>query len=209
MSDPPDSAQTEGRVELACATESIRLNASALFDPHALHVLLTSPSLLSSSESHIPFLALVDSGSTHCFIDSAFCHGHSLATSSISPIELRLFDGTSNSTITEIATLPLVFDTGESHSVDFYVTRLDSSCSVVLGHNWLTRYNPLIDWVSSSLTFRTSSPENPPISATRVAPLIPELASTSLSAVDSPSASSPPSLPQVSLINAAAFVRAC
>jgi len=36
-SDPQDSAQTEGHIELPCAiTSLIQLNASALSDPHSL-----------------------------------------------------------------------------------------------------------------------------------------------------------------------------
>jgi hypothetical protein len=31
----------------------------------------------------------------------------------------------------------------------------------VLGYNWLTHYNPLIDWVLSRITFPTMSKENP------------------------------------------------
>jgi len=42
-------------------------------------------------------------------------------------------------------------------TLDFYVTLLDSCCSLVLGHSWLTRYNPLIDWVSGSISFRPPS----------------------------------------------------
>ena len=37
----------------------------------------------------------------------------------------------------------------------FYITPLEASCITVLGHNWLTRYNPLIDWVLASIKFHS------------------------------------------------------
>ena len=49
--------------------------------------------------------------------------------------------------------LPLTFPCGTLQNVTAYVTTLDSSCSVVLGHDWLARYNPSIDWTSSHITF--------------------------------------------------------
>ena len=85
----------------------------------------------------IPFQALVDSGFTHCFIDSKFVDTHHLKTSTTPPVALHLFDGSSNSTISEIANLPIIFSTGDCMNLDFYVTLLDSSCSLVLGYNWL------------------------------------------------------------------------
>jgi len=72
-------------------------------------------------------------------------------------MELRLFDGTSNNIISEVLSLPVKFPSGECMTLDFYVTPLDSCCSLVLGHSWLTRYNPLIDWVSGSISFRPPS----------------------------------------------------
>ena len=180
--------------------EAVRLNASALSDPNSLRILLTSPSV---SDSLSEISALVDSGSTHCFVDTGFVRAHQLSVYSVRPIELRLFDGTSNSVITESLQLPVLFPTGESMTIDFYVTPLDSSCSVVLGFNWLTRYNPLIDWVLGRVVFRPQllDPSCPtPTSSARAAKLPPQ---------DSASPKPSDSAPHVSIIGAATFARAC
>ena len=141
-------AQPVDRVGLDCAPTSYRLNASALSDPNALFLSVTSSlfSSLTPEAADLSVTALVDSGSTHCFIDKGFVQLNALPTDSIPPIQLRLFDGSSNAYITECVSLPITFPTGESMTVPCYITPLNSSCSVVLGHNWLSQHNPSIDW---------------------------------------------------------------
>jgi len=79
---------------------------------------------------------LVDSRSMHCFLDFAFAHEHSLSTTLTPSVELCLFDGTSNNIISEVVSLPVKFPSGKCMTLDFYVTLLDSCCSLVItkGH---------------------------------------------------------------------------
>ena len=142
---------------------------------------------------------------------------HHLKTSATPLVALHLFDDSSNSTISKIANLPIIFSTGDCMNLDFYVTPLDSFCSLVLGYNWLTRHNPLIDWVNGSINFRLSLQEN--LAPSRVAANTP-LASPSF--LDSPLQSSDSVVsipisktsmsnskqPNITIIGAAAFLHA-
>src|SRR3984957_15757991 len=53
------------------------------------------------------FKALVDSGSTHCFVDPQFIANNKLITYAIPPIPLKLIDGTINNIITEAIELQI------------------------------------------------------------------------------------------------------
>ena len=133
---------------------------------------------------------------------------NNLSCYAIPPIILHLFNSTTTTIITEATNLPVLFP---SHNF----TLLDSDCRIVLGHNWLTQYNPMIDWVLGSIKFRIPLQQVPapsslpnsdaqPLSALRLNP----------SSVSSPSPTNSPKAPSlqalpISLINAAAYIHAC
>ncbi|KAI0349355.1 hypothetical protein OH77DRAFT_1582321, partial [Trametes cingulata] len=119
---PPNSVPVEDRVD-SLGTEIVKLNASALSDPSSLHIQLYSDSIPTQ------FRALIDSGSSHCFLDSQFVEQYGVPTNSVPPLRLSLFDGSSNHVITQSTTLPVHFPSGEVIDIDFYVTPLDKSVS--------------------------------------------------------------------------------
>ena len=175
--------------------------------------------MLSLSSNKIPktFLGLVDSGSSHCFIETKFVREHSLVTLAVDPLPLSLIDGSVNTVISEAVTIPVRFPTRETLQITFYVTTLDSTCSVVLGHNWLTRHNPLIDWVLGTVSFRkTKQEENRhgfasarfTQASTPTSEPISEPASEPSASTAPPNVTDSQPKPSVSLISAAAFARA-
>jgi hypothetical protein len=178
----------------------VKLNASSLLDP-SFFVPVTAPPILKSD-----FLALLDCGSDRCFVDAQYVQDHKLQTRSTSPLRLRLLDGSSHAIITRAIELPIRLSTGHEAPMEFLVTPLDSTCAIVLGLDWLTRYNPMVDWVKRSLTFHTPHPDDPvPTSV-----LVPPLSENS----NNPDPEPPerplnPDKPSISIIGAAAYHMAC
>src|SRR5260221_10408014 len=128
----------------------IQLNSTSL-SPNSFLLSLTSATI---SEHAHPFIALLDSGSSHCFIDEVFAKKNKLVLSKLpSIIQLQLFDGSARNSVSHKTNISLTFSTGKTHQTEFYVTKLDKGYSVVLGYDWLVRHNPSIDWAETKVVF--------------------------------------------------------
>src|SRR5258705_1830639 len=128
----------------------IQLNSTSL-SPNSFLLSLTSTTI---SEHAHPFVALLDSGSSHCFVDKVFAKKNKLALSKLpSIILLRLFDGSAQNSVSHKTNIPLTFSTGETHQTELYITKLDKGYSVVLGYNWLVHHNPSINWAETKVVF--------------------------------------------------------
>jgi hypothetical protein len=84
--------------------------------------------------------ALIDCGSTGCFIDIRWAKLNSVPTHPLSkPIPVSNVDGTANdaSAITDIADIILCYENHSEHT-QLAVTRLGKQ-SMILGYNWQTK----------------------------------------------------------------------
>src|SRR6266436_1144187 len=138
----------------------IWLNSTSL-SPNSFLLSLTSASI---SEHACPFIALLDSGSSHCFVDEVFAKKNKIALTKLpSTILLQLFDGSAWNSVSHKTHIPLTFSTGETHQMEFYITKLDKGYSVVLSYDWLACHNPSINWAETKVVFPGSvkAPERP------------------------------------------------
>src|SRR5258708_8831645 len=140
----------------------LRLNTTSL-SPNSFFLALTSCTACNPLQ---PFQALLDSRSSHSFVNEAFALNNRLKTSYLPrAILLRMFDGSTTSTVDRMCRLPIMFSTSESHTMDLFITKLDEEYLVVLGYDWLMQHNPSIDWVETKITFQDPrkgrTPEKP------------------------------------------------
>src|SRR5260221_9426719 len=138
----------------------IQLNSTSL-SPNSFLLSLTSAFV---SEHAHPFVALLDSSSSHCFVDEVFAKKNKIALTKLpSTIPLQLFDGSAWNSVSHKTHILLTFSTGKTHQMEFYITKLDKGYSVVLGYDWLVCHNPSINWAETKVVFLGSvkAPEGP------------------------------------------------
>ena len=100
--------------------------------------------------------ALVDSGATICCIDLHFVQRMKWPLWKLKrPIEARNADGTSNKggMIRYLVDLNLRIEDRNSFQ-RFFIMDLGNKNTIILGHPWLTRTNPLINWTAGMVKIR-------------------------------------------------------
>ncbi len=97
---------------------------------------------------------LLDSGCTSSAINRTFVEKHRLETrKAIVPIPVYNADGTRNAggDITEYVEMRMTIK-GHTERIDLAVTNLGKK-DIYLGHDWLKRHNPSVNWKTQSLLF--------------------------------------------------------
>ena len=100
--------------------------------------------------------ALIDSGATICVIDLHFARRMKWPLQRLGrPIEARNADGTSNKGGMIRYQVDLNLRIEDRNSLQcFFVMDLGNKNTVILGHSWLTKTNPFINWTAGTVRMR-------------------------------------------------------
>jgi len=184
-----------------CAETAVWLNAVVTPDSLSLPLIC--------EQFDLSFLSFLDSGFTYSFIDEGYVVEHNLP-SIPTHILLCLIDRSMHPPSTSTLTLTIQFPCGTTHSIRYLVTQLDSNFPAILGLDWLTQHNLLIDWVDQSVTFHVC-PDSTLTSIPAMAPSVTDIPDISESVPNPPKISSDPISAgpiNISLIGATAFAKA-
>jgi len=69
----------------------------------------------------------------------------------IEPRLLTLIDGSTNHHVRFVVPLQIDLVCSYSCQIKYYITKLEGTYPIVLGHNWLAQHNPIINWEESML----------------------------------------------------------
>ncbi len=119
---------------------------------------------MPSSHARITSSALIDSGCTSSAINRAFVEKHNIPTrATAAPITVYNADGSKNSSgqITAFAELRITIG-DHAERIDLAITDLKDR-DVFLGHDWLVRHNPLINWQTGKMIFGRCQCRHTPI----------------------------------------------
>lgn len=156
-----DELACQALLELATPMQFIRSS-------HTKEQTVIPTKLIVNATHEVNAMALLDSGCTGSCINTSFVQKHGIPTRCTArPIPVRNADGTLNSggPIIEYVTLHLVIQDHEE-DMDLAVSNLGHT-DLFIGHEWLKRHNPHIDWKQGSIKF-----DRCPKSCSRSSPLL-------------------------------------
>ena len=94
--------------------------------------------------------AMIDSGATHCFNGPQIAEEAQLSLQKAPVMTVTLADGTTLNSSHACHFLLLV----DGHHMQITARIMDNlSHDIVLGMDWLTKYNPVIVWAAFTVTF--------------------------------------------------------
>ena len=105
-------------------------------------------------------IALVDSGATHSFIDQEYVNMKGWNTTLVKkPIRVLNVDGTPNQSgmIKSTITLRVTYKGEHTERMTFGVVNLGKA-TLILGHNWLKKHNPEVDWETGKIKMTRCPP---------------------------------------------------
>ena len=104
--------------------------------------------------------ALLDSGASNLFADEEWVHIQGLPTRKLKhPVPVYNIDGTRNEAGSVREAVDLFTDyEGHTEMATFYVTAL-GGVALIVGHPWLSRHNPEIDWRKGKVDLTRCPPE--------------------------------------------------
>ena len=138
---------------------SVDYSISQLLNDNSINSVI----VLLGSVNNYPAKLLIDSGATSCFVSSKFVLKHNLTITQSDSKSVRLANGeiVNTSQLIKNATIRT-----ESKSVQIDLIVLQISYDIILGINWLSKANPIINFQTRSVKFSSFNLSQPVQSST-------------------------------------------
>jgi len=98
---------------------------------------------------------LIDSGCTHTCISKKLVERENIPTQKIlNPITIYNADGTQNTNgqVTDCVKMEIEIG-GHKENIEAAVVQLEDRADLFIGHDWLIKHNPEIDWINGQIKF--------------------------------------------------------
>jgi hypothetical protein len=115
----------------------------------------------TESQTISPVDTLIDSGCTHTCISKKLVEREGIPTKKMkNPVNVFNADGTKNKDgqITDYVNLEVELN-GHKENIEATVVQLEDRADIFMGHDWLIKHNPEIDWNNGKVKFTRCPPD--------------------------------------------------